>query len=164
VAPVGATLRKYSEGLVATTCCLQGEVLQTILKRGEDAGRAIFKEYLDIFGDDYYIEIQDHGIPEQKQCNAVLLRWAKEYNVKVVATNDVHYVERADAAAQDVLLCLQTGKDLMDPNRMRFENDQFYLKDADEMTAALTAEIDPQVVQQVSRSFTNQCAVVGEVV
>ncbi|HMB94376.1 MAG TPA: DNA polymerase III subunit alpha, partial [Rhodothermales bacterium] len=141
-------LRKYSEGLVATTCCLQGEVLQTILKKGEDAARTIFEEYLDIFGDDYYIEIQDHGIPEQKRCNAVLLRWAKEYNVKVVATNDVHYVEREDAAAQDVLLCLQTGKDLLDPNRMRFENDQFYLKTADEMTAALTAEIDPQIVQQ----------------
>ncbi|MFQ5571842.1 MAG: DNA polymerase III subunit alpha, partial [Rhodothermales bacterium] len=139
-------LRCYSEGLVATTCCLQGEVLQTILHKGEDAARTIFEEYLDIFGDDYYIELQDHGIDEQKKCNAVLLRWAREYGVKVVATNDVHYVEQKDAAAQDVLLCLQTGKDLLDPNRMRFENDQFYLKSAEEMKAALAAW-DPDVVQ-----------------
>ncbi|CAN5630041.1 DNA polymerase III subunit alpha [soil metagenome] len=126
-------LRQYSEGLIATTCCLQGEVLQNILRRGEDAARAVFEEYLDIFGSDYYIEIQDHAIKDQRRCNAVLMRWAREYNVKVIATNDVHYVEQADAAAQDVLLCLQTGKDLNDPKRMRFDNDQFFLKTADEM-------------------------------
>ncbi|WP_412067709.1 DNA polymerase III subunit alpha [Rubrivirga sp. IMCC43871] len=130
------TLKKHSGGLVATTCCLQGEVLQTILKKGEDEGRKVFEEYLAIFGDDYYIEVQDHAIPDQRTCNAVLARWAEEYNVKVVATNDVHYVHQADAEAQDVLLCLQTGKDLHDPNRMRFENDQFYLKSADEMRLA----------------------------
>ncbi|WP_456425627.1 DNA polymerase III subunit alpha [Rhodocaloribacter sp.] len=131
------TLRRHSEGLIATTCCLQGEVLQTILKRGEDAARAVFEEYLDIFGEDYYIELQDHGIEDQKRCNAVLIRWAKEYGVKVVATNDVHYVDEDDAAAQDVLLCLQTGKDYYDPNRMRFDGTQFYLKSAGEMEAAL---------------------------
>ncbi len=131
-----AALRQYSDGLVASTCCLQGEVLQTILRKGEDAARPVFEEYLDIFGEHYYIEIQDHGIPEQKRCNEVLLRWAKEYNVKVIATNDVHYVDQADAEAQDVLLCLQTGKDRSDPNRMRFENDQFFLKSPVEMLAA----------------------------
>ncbi|MEM1056743.1 MAG: DNA polymerase III subunit alpha [Bacteroidota bacterium] len=135
------TLRAHSEGLVATTCCLQGEVLQTILKRGEDEGLRVFKEYLDIFGDDYYVEIQDHAIPEQRQCNAVLTRWAQEYGVTVIATNDVHYIHREDAEAQDVLLCLQTGKDLHDPNRMRFENDQFYLKSADEMRAAFLPSV-----------------------
>lgn len=137
-------LRKYSAGLVATTCCLQGEVLQTILKKGEDEARKVFETYLDIFGDDYYIEIQDHEIPEQKRCNHVLLKWADEYNVKVIATNDVHYVEQADAAAQDVLLCLQTGKDLYDPNRMRFENDQFYMKTFPEMQATLY-ELEPRI-------------------
>ncbi|GIV57136.1 MAG: hypothetical protein KatS3mg042_0049 [Rhodothermaceae bacterium] len=139
-----ATLRRHSEGLIATTCCLQGEVLQTILHRGEEEARRVFEEYLDIFGDDYYIEIQDHGIADQKKCNAVLLRWAREYGVKVVATNDVHYVEEEDAAAQDVLLCLQTGKDLYDPNRMRFEGTQFYFKTAAEMGAAL-ADLEPAV-------------------
>jgi DNA polymerase-3 subunit alpha len=131
-------IAQHSEGLVATTCCLQGEVLQTILHRGEEQAREIFEWYLGVFGDDYYIEIQDHDIDDQHTCNEVLLQWAKEYDVEVVATNDVHYVEQDDAAAQDVLLCLQTGKDYTDPNRMRFENDQFYLKGAEEMTEALT--------------------------
>ncbi|MEM6325693.1 MAG: PHP domain-containing protein, partial [Bacteroidota bacterium] len=135
------TLRAHSEGLVATTCCLQGEVLQTILKKGEDEGLKVFKEYLDIFGDDYYVELQDHAIPEQRQCNAVLARWAQELGVTCIATNDVHYIHREDAEAQDVLLCLQTGKDLHDPNRMRFENDQFYLKSAAEMKQAFLPSV-----------------------
>ncbi len=135
------TLRRHSKGLIATTCCLQGEVPQSILKKGEEAARAAFEAYLDIFGEDYYIEIQDHGIEDQKKVNAVLLGWAKEYNVKIIATNDVHYVERDDAPAQDVLLCLQTGKDLSDPTRMRFENNHFYLKNIEEMRAAF-AELD----------------------
>ncbi|MGI9173995.1 MAG: DNA polymerase III subunit alpha, partial [Rhodothermales bacterium] len=154
-----ATLRRHSAGLVATTCCLQGEVLQTILKKGEDEGLKVFKEYLDIFGEDYYIEIQDHGIPDQKKCNAVLLRWAREYGVKAIATNDVHYVEQTDAAAQDVLLCLQTGKDLMDPNRMRFENDQFYLKGVDEMRSAfpdLEAKITDEALD-TTREIVDKC-------
>ena len=146
------TLRKHSAGLVATTCCLQGEVLQAILKKGEDEARAIFEEYLDIFGEDYYIEVQDHAIPEQRQCNAVLMRWAEEYGVQVIASNDVHYVHQQDAEAQDVLLCLQTGKDLHDPNRMRFENDQFYLKTADEMRLAFGSSVRDGV-------FTNEAAV-----
>jgi DNA polymerase-3 subunit alpha len=131
------TLRTHASGLIATTCCLQGEVPQTILRKGEDAARAVFEDYLEIFGEDYFIEIQDHGIADQRKVNAVLLRWAAEYGVKLVATNDVHYVHREDHAAQDVLLCLQTGRDLYDPGRMRFENDQFYLKSAGEMETAL---------------------------
>ncbi|MDX1420227.1 MAG: DNA polymerase III subunit alpha, partial [Rubricoccaceae bacterium] len=140
-------LTRHSEGLVATTCCLQGEVLQAILKQGEAEARKVFEAYLDIFGDDYYIEVQDHAIPEQRKCNAVLMRWAAEYGVKVVATNDVHYVAQADAEAQDVLLCLQTGKDLHDPNRMRFENDQFFFKSADEMRAAFAPSVQEGVFE-----------------
>lgn len=154
------TLRQYSDGLVATTCCLQGEVLQTILKRGEQAARAVFEEWLDIFGEDYYIEIQDHGIPDQKTCNHVLLKWAGEYNVKVIASNDVHYVEQEDAAAQDVLLCLQTGKELNDPNRMRFENDQFFLKDVDQMRLSLR-DMDPimrDAALDTTREIVDKCA------
>ncbi|MEO0559419.1 MAG: DNA polymerase III subunit alpha [Bacteroidota bacterium] len=146
------TLREHSAGLVATTCCLQGEVLQAILKKGEAEALEVFKEYLSIFGDDYYIEVQDHAIPEQRQCNAVLLRWAKQFNVKVIATNDVHYVAREDAEAQDVLLCLQTGKELHDPNRMRFENDQFFLKSDAEMRAAFASSVTEGV-------FENELAV-----
>lgn len=154
-----ATLEKYSAGLIATTCCLQGEVLQTILRKGEDAGREVFLDYLNIFGENYYIELQDHGIPEQKQCNEVLLRWSKEFKVKTIATNDVHYVKEADAAAQDVLLCLQTGKDLNDPNRMRFENNQFYLKTKPEMQTAfsdLSAKITDEALDN-TREIADKC-------
>ncbi|HYE58124.1 MAG TPA: PHP domain-containing protein, partial [Rhodothermales bacterium] len=149
-------LRQYSEGLVASTCCLQGEVLQTILKKGEEAARPVFEQYLDIFGEDYYIEIQDHGIPEQKRCNEVLLRWANEYGVRVIATNDVHYVDQADAEAQDVLLCLQTGKERSDPTRMRFENDQFFLKSPTEMLAAF--EDLPRMVAETALANTREVA------
>lgn len=126
-------IRNHKEGLIATTCCLASEVNKTIIKKGEKEGEEVFKEWLEIFGEDYYIEIQRHGIPEQNICNEILLRWAKKYNVKVIATNDVHYVEQKDSEAQDILLCLQTGKDFDDPNRMRFENDQFYLKSPETM-------------------------------
>ncbi len=155
------TLRAHSEGLVATTCCLQGEVLQAILKKGEEEALAVFKQYLDIFGEDYYIEIQDHGIPEQRRCNAVLLKWAEQFEVKVIATNDVHYVGQSDAAAQDVLLCLQTGKAFNDPNRMKFENDQFFLKSTAEMQAAFAESVgDTLVVDQAldaTREIADKC-------
>ena len=131
-------LREHHEGLVATTCCLQGWVNQALLNQGEARARQVFETFLDLFGDDYYIEIQDHNIDDQQTCNEVLLRWADDYDVEVIATNDVHYVDQGDAKAQDLLLCLQTGKDLNDPNRMRFSNDQFYLKGAEEMTETLT--------------------------
>src|SRR5690606_15165612 len=106
-----------------------------------------------------YVEIQDHGIAEQKRCNAVLLRWATEYGVQVIATNDVHYVNQTDSEAQDVLLCLQTGKDLHDPNRMRFENDQFFLKSADEMRLAMR-DLDPMIVEaslRNTREIVDKC-------
>ena len=153
------TLKKYSAGLIATTCCLQGEVLQTILRKGEEAARRVFEDYLDIFGDDYYVEIQDHGIEDQKKCNAVLLRWAQEYNVKVVATNDVHYVDREDAAAQDVLLCLQTGKDFNDPTRMRFDGNEFFLKSPEEMKTSLR-DLETKLVEESlanTREIADKC-------
>jgi len=131
-------MREHHEGLVATTCCLQSWINQAILNQGEEQAREIFEAHLDVFGDDYYIELQDHDIDDQHACNEVLLRWAKEYDVEVIATNDVHYVDQGDAKAQDILLCLQTGKDYNDPNRMRFSNDQFFLKGQEEMTEALT--------------------------
>ena len=140
-------LRRHHEGLVATTCCLQGEVLQTILNDGEAAARQVFETYLDIFGDDYYIELQDHGIEEQEKCNQILLKWAKEYEVEILATNDVHYIDQADADAQDILLCLQTGKDYHDPDRMRFENNQFFLKGIPEMQAAFS-DLDDKLVDR----------------
>jgi len=141
-----AALQKHHAGLIATTCCLQGEVPQAILKRGEEEGLRVFLEYLELFGENYYVELQDHGIEDQRRVNALLVRWADKYGVKVIATNDVHYVNQADAEAQDVLLCLQTGRDLRDPTRMRFENDQFFLKSLDEMRAAFAPAVGAGVL------------------
>jgi DNA polymerase III subunit alpha len=126
-------IQQHVEGLVATTCCLSSEVSQMILRQGEAVAEKHFLAWLDIFGEDYYIELQRHGLKAQDQCNEVLLRWAKKYQVKVIATNDVHYVDQQDSTAQDILLCLQTGKDYTDPDRMRFENNQFFLKSPQEM-------------------------------
>ncbi|WP_263809124.1 MULTISPECIES: DNA polymerase III subunit alpha [Salinibacter] len=149
-------LRKHHEGLVATTCCLQGQVPQMILNQGEAAAQEKFEEYLDIFGDDYYIEIQDHDIDDQHTVNEVLLEWARAYDVEVLATNDVHYVNQQDHEAQDILLCLQTGDDYNDPNRMRFSNDQFYLKDSGGMMEALTGI--PEEFQREALVNTNKVA------
>jgi len=126
-------IREHREGLIATTCCLASEINQAILIKGEDEAEKLFLEWLDMFGEDYYIELQRHGIKEQDQCNEVLIKWAKKHKVKMIATNDVHYIEAQDSQAQDILLCLQTGKDFDDPNRMRFDGDQFYLKSTEEM-------------------------------
>jgi DNA polymerase-3 subunit alpha len=141
-------IHKYHEGLIATTCCLGALVPQTILKKGEEEGENEFKWWLNIFQQDYYIELQRHGIPDQEKVNAVLLKFAKKYNVKVIASNDSHYVEQSDFNAHDILLCINTGEKQATPanrefsdddiliknKRFGFPNDQFYLKDTVEMT------------------------------
>jgi DNA polymerase-3 subunit alpha len=141
-------IHKYHEGLIATTCCLGALVPQTILKKGEEEGENEFKWWLNIFQQDYYIELQRHGIPDQEKVNAVLLKFAKKYNVKVIASNDSHYVEQSDFNAHDILLCINTGEKQATPanrefsdddvsiknKRFGFPNDQFYLKDTGEMS------------------------------
>lgn len=126
-------IRQYSEGLIATTCCLAAEVPQLIINHGEEKAEEAFKEWLDIFGDDFYIELQRHGIREQDIVNEVLVKWAKKHNVRMIATNDVHYIDEKDSKAQDILLCLQTGKEYDDPDRLKFDNSAFYLKRKQEM-------------------------------
>ncbi len=128
-------LEQHKEGLIATTCCLAAEVPRAIIDKGEAEAEKLFKEWLDMFGEDYYVELQRHGIPEQDKCNEVLIKWARKYNVKIIATNDSHYVEEADADAHDILLCLQTGKDINDPNRFKFDNQNFFFKTKEEMGA-----------------------------
>ncbi len=133
------TIKEYSEGLIATTCCIASEINQTIIRKGEEEARELFEWYLDVFGDDYYIELQRHGLEDQNKCNHILTQWSKEYNVKMIATNDSHYVEKEDSEAHDILLALQTNAELGDPNRFRFTDDynnlnrEFYLKTPDEM-------------------------------
>ncbi len=144
-----ALIEKYSEGLIATTCCIGASVPRAILKKGEEEGLREFKWWLDRFGEDYYVEIQRHDIPEQIIVNNVLLKWAKEFNVKVIASNDSHYVDQSDWVAHDILLCVNTNEKLATPSakdfsdddsvsakdtRFAFYNDQFYFKTTAEMT------------------------------
>lgn len=138
---------KYHKGLIATTCCLGASVPQAILRSGEDEAEKEFKWWLDLFGEDYYVEVQNHHIPEQQVVNEVLLRFAKKYNVKVIASNDSHYLDQKDANAHDILLCINTGEKQSTPSykdiegdfdmkgkRFAFYNDQFYFKTTQEMT------------------------------
>ena len=140
-------IHKYHEGLIATTCCLGALVPQTILKKGEDEGENEFKWWLNIFQEDYYVELQRHGLPEQDKVNEVLLRFAKKYNVKVIASNDSHYTEQEDFNAHDILLCINTGEKQSTPamrefsdddvnmknKRFAFPNDQFFFKTGQQM-------------------------------
>jgi DNA polymerase-3 subunit alpha len=126
-------LAQHREGLIALTACLAGEVPRQIQVHPSAGARAL-ETYLDIFGPHHlYLELQDHGLPEQREINAVLIHLGEKYNLPVVATNDVHYLRREDALAHDVLLCLQTGKTIGEENRMRFPTPEFYLKSASEM-------------------------------
>ncbi len=139
---------KYHENLIATTCCLGAEVPQAILRKGEEEARKVFEWWLNLFGEDYYIELQRHGMAEQDKVNEVLQRWAKEYNVKMIVTNDSHYVDQQDSNAHDILLCINTGEKQSTPTnkeftdeegsmkgkRFAFFNDQFYFKTQTEMS------------------------------
>ncbi|MBQ5733925.1 MAG: DNA polymerase III subunit alpha, partial [Lachnospiraceae bacterium] len=127
-------LRQYSEGIICLSACLAGEV-QRYLARGmyEEGMKAALK-YQEIFGEgNYFLEMQDHGIPDQKLVNQQLLRLSKETGIKLVVTNDVHYTFADDAQAHDILLCIQTGKTVADEDRMRYEGGQYYLKSPEEM-------------------------------
>jgi len=141
-------LLQHHEGLIATTCCLAAEVPRTILRKGEAEGEKVFKWWLDIFGEDYYVELQRHNIPEQNEVNLVLQRFAAKYNVKMIASNDSHYVEQSDSNAHDILLCVNTGAKQSTPtfreygdddamvkgSRFSFYNDQFFFKSTEEMS------------------------------
>ena len=127
-------LAQHSEGLIVTTGCLGGHVLQSMMNQGFDAACEKAGRLLDIFGRDHlFVEIQDHGIPEQKRTNPELLRLAKRLQLPLLATNDSHYVDQHDAVAHDALLCVQTGSLMSDPDRFRFHGDHHYLKSAAEM-------------------------------
>lgn len=140
---------QHHEGLIATTCCLAASVPRIILKKGEAAGEEEFRWWLNIFGEDYYVEMQRHGIPEQDQVNEVLVRLARKYRVKLFASNDSHYVEQEDYNAHDILLCINTGEKKSTPTikefadddvvvknkRFAFYNDQFYFKTTAEMSS-----------------------------
>jgi DNA polymerase III subunit alpha len=162
-------VKQYHKGLIATTCCLGASVPQTILKHGEEAGRKEFEWWLNIFQEDFYVELQRHNLKEQILVNEVLLRFAKEYNVKVIASNDSHYVDKQDANAHDILLCINTGEKQATPKmddvsmdddankknaRFAFPNEEFYFKTTAEMT---------QLFKDVPEAIDNTNEIVGKV-
>lgn len=127
-------LRKYSKGLICTSACLAGEVPSSILNNNYEKAKEIAMEHIDIFGkEDYYIELQHNGLQEQVKANQGLIRLANELGVKIIATNDAHYLNKEDAYPHEVLLCVQTSKKITDEDRMRFGTDEFYIKSQDEM-------------------------------
>ncbi len=127
------TLRQYSEGLVCLSACLAGRVAKRLLNDDYEGAKEIALFLKDTYKDDFYLEIQDHGLREQKKINPLLIKLSKEINVPLVATNDVHYLERDDAEMQDVVMCISMKTTFDDPTRLKMESDQSYLKSPEEM-------------------------------
>ena len=139
-------LREWNEGLICLSGCLAGEVATAITADRLDRARAAIEEYSGIFGDRYYLEIQDNHLPEQRVVNEVLIPWSKEIGIPLVATNDCHYLEHEDHVAHEVLLCVQTGKRLLDEDRWKFGTDQLFVKGYEDMHAAFPHA--PQAVEE----------------
>ncbi|WP_291423440.1 DNA polymerase III subunit alpha [Deinococcus sp.] len=130
-------LTEHHKGVIAMSGCLGSEVQQLLMQGREEQARERLLWYRDLFGENYYIEIQDHGLPEQKKNNPILRAWAQELGIGMVATNDGHYVKKSDATAHETLLAIQTKATLADENRFKFPCDEFYVKNLEEMQAAL---------------------------
>ncbi|MDU9051761.1 MAG: DNA polymerase III subunit alpha, partial [Clostridioides difficile] len=127
-------LKKHNKGIIALSACLAGDVARALMNRNYEKAKQFALDYRDIFGEEnFFLEIQDHNLPEQKEVNSGLVKLSKETGIPLVATNDVHYVNKEDSKIHDVLMCIQMGKTLNDPNRMRFGSDEFYLKSREEM-------------------------------
>ena len=127
-------LEEYKEGLIALSACLAGEVATYIRENNYEKAKNTALRLQDLFGkDNFFLELQDHGIPDQTKVNTALLKMSKETGIDLVATNDIHYTFKEDAEAHDILLCIQTGKKVQDEDRMRYEGGQYYLKSPEEM-------------------------------
>ena len=142
--------------MIALSACLQGEVSQALNYGNYEKAKLAVEQYASIFGDRYYIEIQDNKLAEQEKVNRLLVELAKDTSIPVVATNDCHYGERADYHAHDVLLCVQTGKTINDDNRLKIETDELYLKSAEEMTQGF--DFCPGAVERTVE-IANRCNV-----
>jgi DNA polymerase III subunit alpha len=150
-------LKQYSKGLIATSSCLAGEIPRAILQDDRKQAKQLLQEYLDIFGKDYFfLELQNHQLWEQQKVNQVLIQLAREYDLSLIATNDVHYTHKQDTYTHDCLLCIGTGSKLADEDRFRFDTDQVYLKSAEEM-AALFPHV-PEAIQNTVL-LANRCNV-----
>ena len=135
-------LEAHHEGLICLSACLAGDIPQSLLRGDDERAYAVARRLQRMFGEDFYIELQNHGIPEQMQVLPKLRKLAKDLEIQTVATNDIHYVNKEDAEAQDVLLCIQTQRFVDEPDRMRMEAEEFYVKSYDEMLRMLPEDAD----------------------
>lgn len=140
-------LKEYHEGLIVTSACLGGEVPQAILSNRPDAARKIAQWYKDVLGDDYYLEIQDHGSQEDRIVNVEIVKIARELGIKIVATNDSHFISCFDVEAHDALLCIQTGKLIIEDKRMRYSGTE-YLKSGEEMQQLFRDHLPDDVIAE----------------
>ncbi|PMB39197.1 trans-splicing intein-formed DNA polymerase III subunit alpha N-terminal partner DnaE-N [Fischerella thermalis CCMEE 5205] len=140
-------LKKHHEDLIVTSACLGGEIPQAILAGKLDAARRVAQWYKDVFGEDYYLEIQDHGSQEDRIVNVEIVKIARELDIKIVATNDSHYISCYDVEAHDALLCIQTGKLITEDNRMRYSGTE-YLKSAEEMKQLFRDHLPDDVIEE----------------
>ena len=154
-------LQEFHEGLICTSACLGGEVLKHLLAGDKAAAKETAIKYKELFGEDYYLELQDHGLDEQKRTNPDLIKLAQELDIKMIITNDSHYLRREDADAQDSLLCLQTNADKADPNRFHFPNNEFYIKSKEEMRKAFSWMSDEMFEEccQNTEAIAAKCSV-----
>ena len=152
-------LQQYSEGLIVATACLGGEIPQAIMRERPDVARDVARWYQGVFGDDFYLEIQDHGSPEDRIVNVEIVKIARELGIKLVATNDAHYLTRNDVEAHDALLCVLTGKLISDEKRLRYTGTE-YLKTEEEMGRLFADHLEPDVVQE---AIANTVAVAEKV-
>ena len=136
-------LREYADGIICLSACLAGEVQRYLSRNLYEEAKKAALEYREIFGENnFFLELQDHGLPEQKTVNSGLIRLSRDTGIPLVATNDVHYINEDDAEAHDLLICIQTGKKVSDENRMRYEGGQFYLKSEEEMKQVFPYALD----------------------
>lgn len=146
-----ALLEQYHEGLIVTSACLGGEVAQAILQNRPDVARKVAEWYKDLFGDDYYLELQDHGSPEDRVVNVEVVKIARELDIKLVCTNDSHYISCNDVEAHDALLCIQTGKLITEDKRLRYSGTE-YLKSADEMRQLFRDHLSDDIIEESIRT------------
>ena len=146
-------LNKYKDGLIVSTACLGGEIPQAILKGRLDIAEDIALGYKNIFGDDFYLEIQDHGSIEDRIVNVELLKISKKHHIKVIATNDAHYISNRDVEAHDALLCVLTGKLISDDKRLRYTRTE-YIKSENEMLELFKDHIDDESIKE---AVNNTC-------
>ncbi|NJN30226.1 MAG: DNA polymerase III subunit alpha [Synechococcales cyanobacterium RM1_1_8] len=150
-------LAQYHEGLIVTSACLGGEIPQAILQNKPEVAREVARWYKDLFGEDYYIEIQDHGSPEDRVVNVELVRIARELDIEIIATNDSHFISCQDVEAHDALLCIQTGKLITEEKRLRYSGTE-YLKSAEEMRQLFRDHLPQDVIDAAVANTVNVAA------